>query len=131
MKNSEAVGALAAIMARLEAIEKGSPNATPAPVAVAGWIADHKPAVAPAKVAAAPATKTPKPLQIEIVTRTYNAATARPGSVPYEPFKVLSVHNGANGKFRREVSLDARYLTVIAAFLDSPQGQAFRKTGAL
>lgn len=134
MKNSEVVGALSAIMSRIAAMEAGSPNATPVsaagPSTVPGWAA-AAPAAAPAKTAATPAVKTPKPLQLEIVTRTFNPATARPGAQPYEPFKVLSVHNGANGKFRREVSLDSRYLTVIAAFLDSPQGQAFRKTGTL
>lgn len=132
VKNSEVVGALSAIMSRIAAMEAGSPNATPQPIVgpatVPGWAAAG---VAVKPVVAAPAVKTPKPLQLEIVTRTFNPATARPGAQPYEPFKVLSVHNGANGKFRREVSLDSRYLTVIAAFLDSPQGQAFRKTGTL
>lgn len=132
VKNSEVVGALSALMSRIAAMEAGSPNATPAagPSTVPGWAASAPATVVPAK-AAAPAVKTPKPLQLEIVTRTFNPATARPGSQPYEPFKVLSVHNGANGKFRRECSLDARYLTAVATFLASPQGLAFLKTGSL
>lgn len=98
-----------------------------APAGIPQWVADAQPVkvVKPPKVAAAP--KPPRPLSMEVAIRAPKEGAEK----TFDPFKVLLISNGANGRFHRSVSLDSRYLRKVAEFLASPQGAAFLKSGQL
>ena len=122
MTKEELVAIVAAVTASI------APAAVAAPVlvkddpiaATAGWVLDAKQAKrGKSNAKAAPVTvepttdapKAPRPLAAEIQTVTYDPARHKHGA--FEPFKVLVVHNGANGRFHREARLDRRFLEMI------------------
>lgn len=109
---AELLAQIAALQAAPAAVATVAAPVQAEPAVAVEWV-QQAVASAPKAPKAVKAATGPKPLKMEIITQP---AGVRGDGTAYAAFKVLHIHNGANGKFYRGVRLDARYLAAIRSF---------------